>query len=57
MKFTNCVSFHEIKITKYSYFDEHIEKILEAKNRLKLSVLDMTLTISDAVSQLDGEKK
>ena len=36
--------------------DEHIEKILEAKNRLKLSVLEMALTINDAISQLDGDK-
>ena len=45
------------KLPNTLILDEHIEKILEAKNRLKLSVLDMTLTISDAVSQLDGEKK
>ena len=33
--------------------DEHIKRILDAKTKLKLSVLEMAITINDAVSQLE----
>ena len=48
---------NEVILPNTLTLDEHIKRILEAKNRVQLSVLDMAVTINDAVSQLDGDQK
>jgi len=45
---------NEIILPNTLTLDEHIERILNAKTRLQLSVIEMAITINDAISQLDN---